>query len=130
MTWQPIATAPKDGRTLLLWSRNGGYVIGQWFETGRDGWWVAHAMQITPTHWMPLPAAPTEAPEPAPPQAPPKDHARVLVEAARRAVQKLREGMPYASQHRVDGIRNTAELCESVIADYERDASEPRGVAE
>jgi hypothetical protein len=77
MNWQPIATAPKDGRVVLLWY--GGVFVGlvmawwqeaipaddggaripaRWEDIG-EGFTVNDA-----THWMPLPAPPedTEAP--------------------------------------------------------------------
>lgn len=52
--WQPIATAPKDGENVLLWCGGPEPVIGFWNR--RDGWG-----DDFPTHWMPLPAPPTEA---------------------------------------------------------------------
>jgi hypothetical protein len=80
--WQPIETAPKTGRTLLLGYPN---VLGKW-RTVRGQWmseayiaesweepddaepgWYETAVEaenppncwpIEPTHWMPLPAAP------------------------------------------------------------------------
>jgi hypothetical protein len=85
--WQPIASAPRDGRTLLL-----GYVNscgrwrtlrGQWYsqsliedeweepENGSPGWYETsvenddppNCWQTEPTHWMPLPAPPENGPE-------------------------------------------------------------------
>jgi hypothetical protein len=80
--WQPIATAPKDGRTLLLghFNSNGKWraLRGQWFSTGviketweemdREGWYETSvecdgdvsAWKTEPTHWMPLPAPPEQ----------------------------------------------------------------------
>lgn len=64
--WQPIETAPKDGTYMVLLLPSGfRYVIGRWFAFGQEihgstGFWEAHATTITPTHWIPLPAAPGE----------------------------------------------------------------------
>jgi len=84
--WQPIATAPRDGTSILLFIK-GHYVCEGWFSSGSwsdetpespreyDGsTWVCcdDAMQfeveeteegfwdIPVTHWMPLPLAPKE----------------------------------------------------------------------
>lgn len=60
--WQPIETAPRDGRFVLLcepkWQA--GAVVGKWFDFegvihGETGFWEAHATQVYPTGWMPLP---------------------------------------------------------------------------
>lgn len=80
--WQPIETAPKDGRTLLLgyFNKLGNWrtVRGQWFEQDElDEWegddygnpadWYETAdaaddppncWRIEPTHWMPTPQPP------------------------------------------------------------------------
>lgn len=80
--WQPIETAPKAGRTLLLGYPNvlGKWrtVRGEWMSKARieqnweepdeaeAGWYetsveaddAPNCWPITPTHWMPLPAAP------------------------------------------------------------------------
>jgi hypothetical protein len=80
--WQPIETAPKDGRTLLLgyFNRAGKWrtVRGQWmsdeyiaeywedpdmaeagwFETCEEADETPNCWPINPTHFMPLPAAP------------------------------------------------------------------------
>lgn len=61
--WQPISTAPKDG-TVVLGALVGSdipqpvrYVLGGW-RLSWDGHPVAFA--DGPTHWQPLPAAPTQ----------------------------------------------------------------------
>ena len=60
--WQPIETAPKDGRTILGWDRLATraytmrwghsvsiYVLREWWGEGGAE---------RPTHWMPLPKPP------------------------------------------------------------------------
>lgn len=65
-TWQPIETAPKDGKEFLLYdiaqheliSENGNYtIIGLW----RKGQIVEpdNFSPVKATHWMPLPPPPT-----------------------------------------------------------------------
>lgn len=82
MTWQPIETAPKDGRTLLLgyFNLSGKWrtLRGQWYsddliamdwedpDEGEAGWYETaveadeppNLWKTTPTHWMPLPDPP------------------------------------------------------------------------
>ncbi len=59
--WQPIATAPKDGtQVLLFWKGN----IAQAAWVSDWAWWEVSGWRenlivARPTHWMPLPAAPT-----------------------------------------------------------------------
>jgi hypothetical protein len=73
MEWQPIETAPKDGVLLLWFPDMAIWIAGPW----RGIWsnlceeWVIHTPYSAgekaivasalpqPTHWMPLPAAPT-----------------------------------------------------------------------
>lgn len=82
--WQPIETAPKDGRPILVFdpSRDRSYYIPQdmygiidmsdpriqWYDDGRwaigywrprGGWGNRNQVVATPTHWMPLPAEPS-----------------------------------------------------------------------
>lgn len=57
MKWQPIETAPKDGRTKILlktpYSPNG-------CEAYSNTWWtVGFSAECKPTHWMPLPSPPS-----------------------------------------------------------------------
>lgn len=76
--WQPIESAPRDGRTLLLgyhnrsgnWRTLRGRWVGQeeiddwegddeflpgWYEDPVEG---EHCYPTAPTHWMPLPKGP------------------------------------------------------------------------
>lgn len=68
--WQPIETAPKD-RALLLWLPMGRTVMGHWdtqghhskprpyWDTAENVFGVLWARENQPTHWMPLPSAPS-----------------------------------------------------------------------
>lgn len=66
--WQPIETAPKDGRKILLWCPTLNNMIqAQWRVHDMGGEWVdiwnndpIEDMQgvAYPTHWMPLPNPP------------------------------------------------------------------------
>ena len=82
LSWQPIETAPKDGRTLLLGRFNEcgnwrtmrgewmsqGYIdeywedpdVGEpgWFETSVEADETPNCWPTSPTHWMPLPSSP------------------------------------------------------------------------
>lgn len=53
--WQPIETAPKDDQ-VVLFGQKGGRFIGRWRDYERIN-------QPRITHWMPLPAAPTQEPQ-------------------------------------------------------------------
>jgi len=56
-TWQPIATAPKDGTKILV-HRIGWHApeIAQWSSYSHA--WVLFEGSVEPTHWMPLPNPP------------------------------------------------------------------------
>jgi hypothetical protein len=65
--WRPIATAPTDGTNVLLWwpfwCKNRP-TIGWFGYKGIQQWIAPEALEGDgdgPTHWMPLPAPPTEA---------------------------------------------------------------------
>jgi len=66
--WQPIETAPRDGRPLLLFARSlraqSPIRLVGWWIYGR-GWIEAafapnHPTGVEPTHWMPLPEFPKD----------------------------------------------------------------------
>lgn len=68
--WKPIDTAPKDGRSVLLFitpdcivsGNNDLNLLGS--TAPRDEWWhvspdgIAYPIEGPPTHWMPLPSPP------------------------------------------------------------------------
>lgn len=65
--WQPIDTAPKDGKWIALWSQDGGVSVGYWGPTyfDSDYAWVRYhhrsdseEVRPVPTHWRPLPQPP------------------------------------------------------------------------
>jgi len=56
--WRPIETAPKDGRDVLTWDGDSVYLAS--FD--KDKWWVLVEFTVEPTHWMPLPEPPDQAP--------------------------------------------------------------------
>jgi hypothetical protein len=62
-TWQPIETAPKDGaRHLVKCSHIGRCVASESFDIdgNSEGWFLVNDIKVSPTHWMPLPAAPAK----------------------------------------------------------------------
>ncbi len=67
--WQPIETAPRDGRQIMVWVANGNitpHCFAPVSITSDSSWWDdSTGDQIEPikgaTHWMPLPEPPTKA---------------------------------------------------------------------
>lgn len=72
--WQPIETAPKDGTDLLIFDPRMPVCTAYWSDSvwasvnnptrGQGGGWVQEVHRsdtfvYSPTHWMPLPPAPT-----------------------------------------------------------------------
>ncbi len=60
--WQPIETAPKDGRrVLVMWEYWSSEPFVAYFKHGRWNGEVAlsECSDDGPTHWMPLPSPPT-----------------------------------------------------------------------
>jgi hypothetical protein len=62
--WRPIETAPTGGRPVLVWdgSPNGGCAVSHLLKyPGRpDSWINPGCHKLHPTHWMPLPAPPSQ----------------------------------------------------------------------
>jgi hypothetical protein len=65
--WQPIETAPKDEKEVILfyrWYLDGGFVTAGYFHVSHEGgesYWYADLVNSgasPPTHWMPLPSPP------------------------------------------------------------------------
>jgi hypothetical protein len=81
MDWQPIETAPQNGKLILVFSRDGRAenalfmtmafwvprnetVIGVYSNEPISGAWASpwgDEIGFTPTHWMPLPEPPEVA---------------------------------------------------------------------
>jgi len=70
--WQPIETAPRDGKPVLVWNSGCSYWIASFRLPlrGERYYQDAHAVRewrddygrfATPTHWMPLPPPPVGA---------------------------------------------------------------------
>ncbi len=73
--WRPIETAPKDGRDFLVWNWENRIRKARWYERADNDLGISlydsdgvntFKGGIQPTHWMPLPQAPSpsEAKEP------------------------------------------------------------------
>lgn len=58
--WQPIETAPKDGRSVLLLGRNARHADGFWEKKAYagNGCWVWPYVKAEPIAWQPLPPSP------------------------------------------------------------------------
>ncbi len=59
--WRTIESAPKDGSVFFAWCPNVGRVIMNIDGVHRNTWAVDRTYRLgcNPTHWMPLPPAPT-----------------------------------------------------------------------
>ncbi len=56
--WQPIATGPTDGTSVLVWDSDFQYVASVWWHEDGVPVWFNGDVRVYATHWMPLPAAP------------------------------------------------------------------------
>src|SRR5512147_1058689 len=66
MDWQPIETAPEDGRLVLLWWPEWNMPVVGWFNGDWVLWHtpkaqVSPSSKIDPTHWLRLPDPPKES---------------------------------------------------------------------
>jgi len=71
--WQPIETAPKNIGILVWWPHREYYgscaYAAMHVDMGTGERWMSYGVSIgrdvfdTPTHWMPMPAAPPETKE-------------------------------------------------------------------
>lgn len=63
LVWQPIETAPKDGRYVLLmipaWYHPPRWRVARWKDTGATSGFEGY-YGPEPTHWMPLPPPPAQ----------------------------------------------------------------------
>lgn len=59
--WRPIASAPRDGSTVLLWAMGWRSPQTGW-TCDNDDWQDVRGTRYPPTHWQPLPAPPESAP--------------------------------------------------------------------
>ena len=66
--WQPIETAPKDNTRVLLFAKHRKICLGEYVDGDPDFTWALKGWKNTngnffcPSHWMPLPEAPEDAP--------------------------------------------------------------------
>jgi hypothetical protein len=64
--WQPIETAPRDGRWVIVYrpKSDGSYIpsVGPdyWMTEKRLQCWGKSRTDTPPTHWMPLPPPPSD----------------------------------------------------------------------
>lgn len=65
MEWQPIETAPKDGRGFLAYEKDKRPFVALWLDAEHpdvdEAGWYEHWNfdPVEPTHWMPLPEPPS-----------------------------------------------------------------------
>jgi hypothetical protein len=59
-SWQPIASAPKDGTSLLMFTESQWCVVAYW-DAERESWFDGEYDQPA-THWRPLPLPPMSTP--------------------------------------------------------------------
>lgn len=71
MTWKPISSAPRDGTSVIVYSKevhdfDDPTSVSHWSEFN-NAWCFSHYDRYlgpeNPTHWMPLPEPPKETPD-------------------------------------------------------------------
>lgn len=76
MSWQPIRTAPQDGTDVLVFGLDAGkypMFAAAHFEDWYEPEWItcdASKVEFSPSHWMPLPAPPSDPHAPSSPSGP------------------------------------------------------------
>lgn len=122
--WQPIKTAPKDGTEIIL--RNGNRVgAACWctwpstpeMDDGGEGWSVCFDGDTweddkAPTHWMPLPAAPSASPPVAQTAQPPLYDFRMALDIADRAASPIAAPNRAACEVEHDAAKCWRQPCE------------------
>ena len=65
LSWQPIETAPRDGREILCFEngiirvcRPKQFNLDRWEYFRNEQFCPGHTFSLSPSHWMPLPSAP------------------------------------------------------------------------
>jgi hypothetical protein len=61
--WQPIETAPKDGRNILVYlPYSGGFIMQTFWRVERDNlqYWYCEGGELCPTYWQPPLEPPTD----------------------------------------------------------------------
>jgi hypothetical protein len=101
--WQPIGTAPKNGQTVWAWDDERGSNPAMWIADA-EIWVITYDdAEIHPTHWMPLPLAPSAAL--ASPQEPQEPHGWQPIATAPKdgRILILIEGQPFMARRTHDG---------------------------
>ena len=63
LAWQPIETAPKDGTEIIVGASlpwHGWRCDMVAWDKNRTMWWDNNGLPYQPTHWMSLPAPPSQ----------------------------------------------------------------------
>ena len=58
--WRPIKSAPKDGRTVLIYDPVEGMALAYWGRGSRLWLTQGETRLFRPTHWAPLPPLPVQ----------------------------------------------------------------------
>lgn len=125
LTWQPIATAPKDGTAILLWKANRAIVEGWWSNGGSFAMphWSTPTNLWQPTHWMPKPPAP-DAALAVREQKGPNEETNAEVEDGQRGSAPLVQSLPEVdSAERVVAALAVREVRQDEKGDYDEEGN-------